>query len=124
MILLVEDERQIRRFVRHALEQEGLRVLEAETRREGLLEAGRCQPDLVILDLGLPDGDGAKFVADFRLVIGAGAGAVGPFHRARQDRRARCRCRRLPDQALLHRRAAGPCAGAVAAGRGSRRRPW
>jgi two-component system KDP operon response regulator KdpE len=43
-----------------------LRVLEAETRREGLLEAGRCQPDLVILDLGLPDGDGAKFVEDFR----------------------------------------------------------
>ena len=66
MVLLVEDEREIRRFVRHALEQEGLRVLEAETRREGLLEAGRCQPALVILDLGLPDGDGAKFVEDFR----------------------------------------------------------
>ena len=41
MVLLVEDEREIRRFVRHALEQEGLRVLEAETRREGLLEAAR-----------------------------------------------------------------------------------
>jgi two-component system KDP operon response regulator KdpE len=66
MILLIEDERQIRRFVRSALENEGLRVSEAETRREGLLAAGRCQPELVILDLGLPDGDGAKFVDDFR----------------------------------------------------------
>lgn len=66
MILLIEDERQIRRFVRAALEGEGLRVSEAQTRREGLLEAGRCQPELVILDLGLPDGDGALFVQDFR----------------------------------------------------------
>ena len=66
MILLIEDERQIRRFVRGALEKEGLRVSEAETRREGLVEAGRCQPGLVILDLGLPDGDGSLFVADFR----------------------------------------------------------
>ncbi len=66
MILLIEDERQIRRFVRSALENEGLRVSEAETRREGLLTAGRCQPELVILDLGLPDGDGAQFVDDFR----------------------------------------------------------
>lgn len=66
MILLIEDERQIRRFVRSALEKEGLRVREAESRREGLLEAGRCQPELVILDLGLPDGDGAQFVGDFR----------------------------------------------------------
>ena len=65
-ILLIEDERQIRRFVRGALEKEGLRVSEAETRREGLVEAGRCQPELVILDLGLPDGDGSRFVADFR----------------------------------------------------------
>ncbi|MBN8282311.1 response regulator [Zoogloea sp.] len=65
-ILLIEDERQIRRFVRSALEKEGLRVSEAETRREGLVEAGRCQPELVILDLGLPDGDGVGFVDDFR----------------------------------------------------------
>lgn len=59
-ILLIEDERQIRRFVRGALEKEGLRVSEAETRREGLVEAGRCQPELVILDLGLPDLDGLE----------------------------------------------------------------
>lgn len=66
MILIVEDDSQIRRFVRAALERDGLRVAEAQSRREGLIEAGRCRPDLVILDLGLPDGDGADFVADFR----------------------------------------------------------
>ena len=65
-ILVIEDEMQIRRFVRTALEGEGLRVVDADTRRLGLQEAGRCKPDLVILDLGLPDGDGAGFVADFR----------------------------------------------------------
>ena len=66
LILIVEDEQQIRRFVRSALEREGLRVGEAATRREGLIEAGRCKPDLVVLDLGLPDGDGSAFVEDFR----------------------------------------------------------
>ncbi|MBL8435834.1 MAG: two-component system response regulator KdpE [Zoogloea sp.] len=66
MILIVEDDSQIRRFVRAALERDGLRVAEAQSRREGLIEAGRCRPELVILDLGLPDGDGADFVADFR----------------------------------------------------------
>lgn len=65
-ILIVEDESQIRRFVRTALEREGLRVAEAQAWREGLIEAGRCKPDLVILDLGLPDGDGVGFVTDFR----------------------------------------------------------
>ena len=65
-ILIVEDESQIRRFVRTALEREGMRVGEAGTRRDGLIEAGRCKPDLVVLDLGLPDGDGAQFVEDFR----------------------------------------------------------
>ena len=65
-ILIVEDECQIRRFVRTALEREGMRVDEAGTRRDGLIEAGRCKPDLVVLDLGLPDGEGAQFVEDFR----------------------------------------------------------
>ncbi len=65
-ILVIEDELQIRRFVRSALEGEGLHVVQADNRRIGLQEAGRAKPDLVILDLGLPDGDGAGFVADFR----------------------------------------------------------
>ncbi|MGQ0578566.1 MAG: two-component system response regulator KdpE [Betaproteobacteria bacterium] len=65
-VLLVEDEAQIRRFVRSALESDGCRVAEAETMREGLIEAGTRKPDLVILDLGLPDGDGVQFVEDLR----------------------------------------------------------
>lgn len=66
-ILLVEDEREIRRFVRNALEKEGLRVREAARVDEALKEAAAVPPDLVILDLGLPDGDGLSFIRDFRL---------------------------------------------------------
>ena len=44
MILIVEDDSQIRRFVRAALEHDGLRVAEAQSRREGLIEAGRSGP--------------------------------------------------------------------------------
>jgi two-component system KDP operon response regulator KdpE len=65
-ILVVEDEQQIRRFVRQALEREGHRVFEADTVAQGLIEAGTRKPDLVVLDLGLPDGDGAQFVLALR----------------------------------------------------------
>jgi len=64
--VLVEDEQQIRRFVRTALESEGWSVHEAGTLRHGLVEAGTRKPDLVILDLGLPDGNGVEFIRDFR----------------------------------------------------------
>ena len=64
--LLVEDEAQIRRFVRDALEDEGWQVHEAGNCRHGLIAAGTRQPDLVLLDLGLPDGDGIAFIADLR----------------------------------------------------------
>lgn len=65
-VLIVEDEQAIRRFLRSALEGDGLRVYEAETLQRGLLEAATRKPDLVILDLGLPDGDGIDFIRDFR----------------------------------------------------------
>lgn len=65
-VLIVEDEQAIRRFLRSALEGDGLRVFEAETLQRGLLEAATRKPDLVILDLGLPDGDGIEFIRDFR----------------------------------------------------------
>jgi two-component system, OmpR family, KDP operon response regulator KdpE len=65
-ILLVEDDPHIRRFVRSALEGEGCRVAECDTLRQGLIDAGTRKPDLVILDLGLPDGDGLQFVTDVR----------------------------------------------------------
>jgi two-component system, OmpR family, KDP operon response regulator KdpE len=64
--ILIEDERQIRRFVRTALEVEGWNVHEAETLRQGLTDAGTRKPDLIILDLGLPDGDGMEFLHDLR----------------------------------------------------------
>jgi two-component system KDP operon response regulator KdpE len=64
--LLVEDERQIRRFVRTAMETEGWQVVEAETMKQGLIDAGTRKPDLVVLDLGLPDGNGIDFIRDFR----------------------------------------------------------
>ncbi|MDB5991858.1 MAG: kdpE [Herbaspirillum sp.] len=64
--LLVEDEPQIRRFVRSAMEQEGWQVFEAAGMQRGLIDAGTRQPDLVILDLGLPDGDGIDFIIDLR----------------------------------------------------------
>jgi len=65
-ILIVEDEKQIRRFLRTALEAEGCKVFEAETCERGLIEAGTRKPDLVILDLGLPDRDGVEFIRDLR----------------------------------------------------------
>jgi len=64
--LLVEDEKQIRRFVRTALEDQGWIVHETDTVARGLAEACTRRPDLVILDLGLPDGDGMDFLRDLR----------------------------------------------------------
>lgn len=66
VIILVEDDKQIRRFVHATLEAEGCQVFEAETVRQGLVEAGTRKPDLVILDLGLPDRDGVDFIRDLR----------------------------------------------------------
>jgi len=65
-ILIVEDEKEIRRFLRMALEGEGFRVVDAETLSRGLIEAATRKPELVILDLGLPDGDGTEFIRDMR----------------------------------------------------------
>ncbi len=65
-VLFVEVEHAIRRFLRTALEAEDLRVFDAETLPRGLLEAATRKPDLVILDLGLPDGDGLDFIRDIR----------------------------------------------------------
>jgi two-component system KDP operon response regulator KdpE len=64
--IVIEDEPQIRRFVRGALEAEGWQVHEAGTLRDGLAAAGTRQPDLLVLDLGLPDGDGVALIRDVR----------------------------------------------------------
>jgi two-component system KDP operon response regulator KdpE len=65
-VLVVEDEAEIRRFVRMALNAEGFEVVEADGVKRGLIEAGTRRPDLVVLDLGLPDGDGIALVRDLR----------------------------------------------------------
>ena len=65
-ILVVEDEAAIRRFVRLALGAEGHTVHEADSVARGLIEAGTRRPDLVVLDLGLPDGDGIEVIRGLR----------------------------------------------------------
>ena len=65
-ILIVEDEAEIRRFVRLTLVAEGHEVFEADTLQRGLIEAGTRRPDLLVLDLGLPDGDGVDLIRDLR----------------------------------------------------------
>jgi two-component system KDP operon response regulator KdpE len=65
-IVIVEDDAQIRRFVRTALEAENCVVFEADTAQRGLIEAGTRKPDLLILDLGLPDRDGVELLRDLR----------------------------------------------------------
>ena len=66
LVLVVEDDHEIRRFVRSALEAEGYRVAEAETVRRGVIEAGTRKPDIAVLDLGLPDEDGTVFIREVR----------------------------------------------------------
>lgn len=65
-ILVVEDEPEIRRFVRMTLESEGHEVFEAATLQRGLIEAGSRRPELAVVDLGLPDGDGVELTRDLR----------------------------------------------------------
>lgn len=66
VVIVIEDEPKIRRFIRMSLEAEGCQVYEADSVKRGLIEAGTRQPDLVVLDLGLPDGDGADFIRELR----------------------------------------------------------
>jgi two-component system, OmpR family, KDP operon response regulator KdpE len=65
-ILIVEDEADIRRFVRMALEKEGMAVAEARSAEEARIDSACRKPDLVIVDLGLPDTDGKVFIRDLR----------------------------------------------------------
>ena len=65
-ILLIEDEPDIRRFVSTALRAEGCLIHEAETLKRGMIEASTRPPDIVVLDLGLPDGDGMTIIRELR----------------------------------------------------------
>jgi two-component system, OmpR family, KDP operon response regulator KdpE len=66
LILIVEDEPQIRHFLRTTLTAEGYRVIEAENGQRGVIEAATHKPDLVVVDLGLPDLDGVEVVKRIR----------------------------------------------------------
>lgn len=66
LLLIIEDEPQIRRFLRATLINQHYRLVEAETAQRGLTEAATHQPDLVILDLGLPDLDGLEVTRQLR----------------------------------------------------------
>jgi two-component system, OmpR family, KDP operon response regulator KdpE len=66
VVLVIEDEPPIRRFLRPTLASQGYRLVEAETGEDGLLQAATRQPDLVILDLGLPDLDGLQVIRRLR----------------------------------------------------------
>jgi two-component system KDP operon response regulator KdpE len=65
-ILIVDDEPPIRRLLRTSLASQGFQVSEAADGRDALAEAGRSRPDLVVLDLGLPDMDGADVIRALR----------------------------------------------------------
>jgi two-component system KDP operon response regulator KdpE len=65
-VLVIDDENQIRRMLRIALKSEGYDVSEAENGEQGLASIVRQQPDLVVLDLGLPDMDGQTLLRELR----------------------------------------------------------
>ncbi len=66
LILLIEDEPQMRRFLRITLQSQGFRLVESETGSDGLLQAASRNPDVVLLDLGLPDIDGLEVTTRLR----------------------------------------------------------
>jgi two-component system, OmpR family, KDP operon response regulator KdpE len=66
LILVVEDDPQIRRFLRATLDAEGYRFLETVTGEDALTQAASRQPDLILLDLGLPDRDGLEVIQKVR----------------------------------------------------------
>lgn len=65
-VLVIDDEVQMRRLLRRILEQEGYKVLPSETGKEGLARAGTDRPDVIVLDLGLPDMDGLEVLKELR----------------------------------------------------------
>src|ERR1035437_8947890 len=66
VVLVIDDEVQIRRLLRITLEANGYKVLDAANGRDGLVEAATRRPDIVILDLGLPDMDGVAVLKRLR----------------------------------------------------------
>jgi two-component system, OmpR family, KDP operon response regulator KdpE len=66
LVLIVEDEPQMRRFLRTALAAQDFRVVEAGTAKDALVAATTHNPEIILLDLGLPDGDGTDLAKEIR----------------------------------------------------------
>lgn len=64
--LVIDDEPQMRRLLRIALEGNGYRVFDAANGKDGLLQAAQCRPEVILLDLGLPDMDGTEVLKRLR----------------------------------------------------------
>ena len=62
VVVVVEDEPEIRRFLRATLASQGYQVFEAATGADGLVEIASRQPDVAVIDLGLPDLDGLEVI--------------------------------------------------------------
>ena len=87
VVVVIEDDPQIRRFLRTLLDAEGWVVHEAGTGKQGLIEAATRRPDVVIVDLGLPDVDGTEVVK--RLREWTGVPILVLSARAREDDKVR-----------------------------------
>ena len=122
-VVVIEDDPQIRRFLRTVLPDEGFEVFEAETGERGLVEAATRKPDVVILDLGLPDIDGVEVIRRLRewsqvpiLVLSARTreqDKIAALDAGADD---------YLDQAVRRGRADGAAAGSAAPRRSARRR--
>ena len=82
-VLIIEDEANIRSFVQTILETNGYQVLTAATCDQGTMMFSSHIPDMVILDLGLPDKDGLEFIRVQRNQFCTHSGAVCPYHGGR-----------------------------------------
>src|SRR5438105_2411844 len=66
VILIIDDESQIRKLLTITLESNGYHIVEADTAKEGMVMAASKPPDLILLDLGLPDGSGHEVLKRLR----------------------------------------------------------
>jgi two-component system KDP operon response regulator KdpE len=102
-VLIIEDEPQIRRVLRTLMELEQFRVIEADTAALGISAARTYKPDLMIVDLGLPDRNGMQVIAEVRawsrvpIITSASHSARASWARACRWRCAIARARVLPE---------------------------